>query len=373
MKKLPAILAATTLVASIGAYADVLKNNASPFAVKVPNIRSGFEINVEGLFLKPSNSDLDYGAVSILNSSTNDSQNNLLTVKPGTDFGWGVGIGYIFPDSGNDVRLNWTEFNHTDTDMTVPHYYNPDDDDSFDNYLITPFQTFRFFSGDVVSATGQAKFKLNAVDLDAGQYIDVGNRLQLRPFAGLRFARLESNLKGHYVNNENELHIDENYEDDALNSRFSGMGPLFGADATYNMGGGVSVVGHVATALLVGSTESSASLVESSSPTSNALTINANLAVQPPATAHHDASSSIKSSGITRVVPALEAKLGLNYSYKFECDSVMTFEGGYKVTEYIDVVDRIKTDFVFKGASVFRRTTNSVGFSGPYVKLSVKL
>jgi len=48
MKKTSAILAATTLVASMGVYAQPLKNDVAPFAVNVPNLSGDFKFGVEG-------------------------------------------------------------------------------------------------------------------------------------------------------------------------------------------------------------------------------------------------------------------------------------------------------------------------------------
>ena len=391
MKKLPLILAGATLVASVGAFADVLRNNALPFAVNVPNIRSGFEFNVEGLFLKSSNSDLDYGFITG-NDDNGNAQTNLVTVKPDTDFGWGIGVGYVFPDSGNDVQLSWMGFDHTHRSsssylessysgpgpfLNTPYGLNinlADPDGDFD----VPSD-----SQDVTTASGQAKFKLSVVDLDVGQYVDVGDRLQLHPFAGLRFARVENNLRGQY-GSVDPIDPDVIYtEDDAFNSRFSGIGPLLGADANYNLGGGVHVAAHVATTLLVGKVDTDSRFASTQSNEARVIT-----SVQSPLFAQLSEqitdSASIESADVTRVVPSLDAKLGLNYSYQFDCDSVVTVEGGYKVTQYIDAVDRLDTSSgqqatpqSFIGGSgssaIATRNTSNVGFSGPYVKLAVKL
>ena len=345
MKKLPILLAATSLVASVGASAQLLHNDAAPFAVNIPNLKSGFEFNIEGLFLKPSNSDLDYGFVT----DSDRAVTNLLTIKPDTDFAFGAGIGYVFPNSGNNVQLNWTGFNHTDNntftlqgngDLTAPFGYRFDNEDN----------------DDTTKASTAAQFKLSAIDLDAGQYVDVGNRLQMRLFAGLRFARVESNLRDRYTELDTG-NQDEGPEDlaenDSFRSKFSGIGPRLGADATYNLASGFAAVGHVATSLLVGRVDSNSSFAFYD---------------------YNDDSESgsliIGSEKLTRVVPAIDAKLGLSYNYTFDCDSVVTLEGGYKASQYIDAVDRLKAE---SRTGVVTRSTSSLGFSGPYVKLAVKL
>ena len=93
---------------------------------------------------------------------------------------------------------------------------------------------------------------------------------------------------------------------------------------------------------------------------------------------------------MTRIVPTLDTKLGLNYSYTFDCESVFTVEGGYLVTQYIDAVDRLAGNSFLGGVGMYGlsyiaqdvisplssdvgRRTSSVGFSGPYIKLSLKV
>ena len=366
MKRLSAVLAATTLVTSVGAFADVLRNDASPFAVNVPNVRSGFEINIEGLFLRPSNSDLDYG-FTVLDDGVHNAQANMLTVKPDMKFGWGVGIGYVFPDSGNDVQLNWTEFNHSNSNSFS--YTEQGDPSAPAGYtLFTPFGNdidlnnpdSDFAAGnnsDITSASSQAKFKLSVVDLDAGQYVDVGDRLQLRALAGLRFARVENNLTNQYDAvdpTDSDIILTEN---DTFHSKFNGIGPLLGVDANYNLGGGVSAAAHVATTLLVGKVDA-----------------DSNYFSDDESGDYFSGTAQIDSDDVWRVVPAFDAKLGLNYSYTFQCDSVVTLEGGYKVTQYLDAVDRL--DGLFNGNNSdpikVTRTTSSLGLSGPYLKLSFK-
>lgn len=359
VKTIPVLFAATTLAISVGVLAQPLKNDASPFDLNVPDLRSGFQFNVEGSFLKPSNSDLDYAILS----DDDFPRSQLLSVRPDTDFSWGVGVGYVFPNSGNDVRLNWREFERSDTEAVTA-------DDSRSSF----------------SSTGTARFDLNEIDLNVGQYINVGNRLQLRPFAGLRHARVESNLNTRYTSGDRlqdssvvggdrllpEVVVRESIND-RLYSRFSGLGPQLGVDANYNLGEGVHAVGHLATALLVGKVHVDSSEV-----------VDFNYS--------EGLSFAYNADDQTRVVPAFDAKLGLNYSYTFDCESVFTIEGGYKATQYVDAIDRLRlldssyilSGDVFSSVSVAEdylepisfsnsSKTSGVGFSGPYIQLSLKI
>src|SRR5690606_18065544 len=91
-----------------------------------------------------------------------------------------------------------------------------------------------------------------------------------------------------------------------------------------------------------------------------------------------DGTAKVSSDDVTRIVPALDAKLGLDYSHVFDNESVLTIEGGYQWTQYIDAIDRLDGGAELSGfgqaqqqenfpASVsVNRTTSSVGFHGPY-------
>src|SRR5437879_1537507 len=99
MSRLTISIAAATLAASLGAYAAV-PTGAAPFQVVVPNLKSGVEFTLEGLYLQPTNSDLDYATsvTSISGSNSTTTTTNVSTVDPDYNFGFRVGLGYVFPD-----------------------------------------------------------------------------------------------------------------------------------------------------------------------------------------------------------------------------------------------------------------------------------
>src|ERR1700722_3948745 len=102
MKKIIFVASTVGLIASITTYAAV-PTGAAPFQVVVPNLKSGLEFTVEGLYLRPTNSDLDYATfITTVSNSTNTS---VSTVNPDYDFGFRIGLGYVVPNSGNDVQL----------------------------------------------------------------------------------------------------------------------------------------------------------------------------------------------------------------------------------------------------------------------------
>lgn len=377
MKKLTlSLVAAAGLAASsLGAYA-ALPTGAAPFQVVVPNLKSGIEITLEGLYVQPTNSDLVYGntinsfafapapGVSSPNSATAISASSK-SIDPDYGFGFRVGLGYIFPNSGNDVQLNWTHFNQSS------------DDASSSSWVGTPVASLLDRSNSALfinNANADTSFKLDSLDLDVGQYVSIGTRLQTRFFVGLRGAILKNDLsigdtliEQGFINSPsvNPIFVGDQTAVTAADftSKFSGIGPRIGVDTSYHISDCFGIVGHFATALLVGRVESNVNaagitttnLINSNTPTTSAFV------------------ASIDSDRQTRVVPAFDAKLGLDYTYPIHNavnGSSFSIEAGWQVTQYVDAIDRVRDT---SSSFLAETTTSSVGFQGPYLSLNFKV
>jgi hypothetical protein len=389
MKKLTlSLVAAAGLAASsLGAYA-ALPTGAAPFQVVVPNLQSGIEITLEGLYVQPTNSDLGYG--NTVNSSTWASSAsktgatsstvgsiNAKSIDPDYGFGFRAGLGYIFPNSGNDVQLNWTHFNKSSNDAATSSWVG---EPTLLNFTkdISSLYTAAFDN----NANAEVSFKLDSLDLDVGQYVSIGTRLQTRFFVGLRGAILKNDFSLGNTSIENDFHNVEgenptleasqtNVAAANFTSKFEGVGPRLGVDTSYHISDCFGIVGHFATALLVGRVESNLDgavgvktdyyggrAQQSPVPSSTLISIN---------------ELSVASDRQTRVVPAFDAKLGLDYTFPFKNavnGSSFSVEAGWQVTQYIDAIDRVRD---FSSSLVAETTTSSVGFQGPYLSLNFKV
>lgn len=319
MKKITLSLIAAGLATASSAYAAV-PTGAAPFQVVVPNLQKGVNLTLEGLYLQPSNSDLAY---SITPSAGNNTYSTS-SVQPDYNFGFGVGLGYVFPESGNDVQAHWQHYNQSTTDTSS-----------------NSFSTVDY--GTLGNGSSDTTFKFDTIDLDVGQYLSIGTRLQTRLFAGLRYVNLQNNTTNTVadVNNGNVV------LSSVIDSKFQGAGPRIGIDTSYHVKDCFGVVAHLATSLLVGRTTD----------TTNYYTIDGDsLALDP--------------DNQTRVVPSLDAKLGFDYTIGFKNGtSNMTIEAGYQVTEYVDAIDKTQ----IQGNTLINTTTSSVGFNGPYLSLNFKI
>lgn len=338
-----------SLIAAINTYAAVSTSSA-PSYTSIPNLKSGFEFTAEGFYLTPVNSDLDYAAVinSTL-SSTNTA--SMQKIKPGYGLGFRIGAGYIYPNSGNDVRLSWMHLNTSDSQSIT----------AGDGQAITPpFNTANNFLGFVTFNQGQgsAKFNYDAIDLDAGQFVNFGTYLQMRMFAGLRYANIKRNLfSGIYDTVYKQTFDINNY------SRFSGLGPRAGIDAAYQVSNHFGIVSHIGVALLLGKIKTAAYIyAEGGSSLPGASLGNA---------------VDLIADNVYRILPGIDAKLGVNYSYQLANNSVFTVEAGYQVTQYWNAIDRLNftgpTSPNSLNITSINRVSSGIGLYGPYLSVNLKV
>lgn len=311
MKKLTLALATIGLTTSLTVFASA-PTGAQPFQVVVPDVKSGFDFTLTGLYLRPTASDTQLFFVQTYENNTFTNHYD----DPGYSPAFGLGFGYVFKNSGNDMRVNWTHLNSSD-------------DDSASGEIIQPIGTF------TGTASSTVKFKYDAVDLDFGQYLSMGTHMQTRWFAGLRFAQITQDQSTLYTGEERSNATVTN------SSKFTGIGPRFGVDGNYYLGHNFGFVAQFAGSLLVGSVESNAAETG----------LNA---------------GSIDNPSESRVVPALDGKLGLDYSKMMNNGSNFTVEAGYQVSEYFNAADTFDT-------VSWSTTTSNVGFQGPYLSLKYKM
>lgn len=353
IKRLSIVLMSAAAVIALPSYA-AYPAATDPTEVSVPELPGGFFVGATGLFLQPTitNGDLNYSTRFTVNNTNSDSifstTSNVESVQP--DYQWGVSFdaGYTFPGTGNDIRFNFTNLGTNDNNGVTSN----DVDNQFvfaTNLDSIPFTT----------AESTAEVTLNQADLVFGQLINVGCRLSLHPNVGVRYAQIERKLNTNYFSNLPDFPL----VNVANDSNFNGVGPLVGMDATYYLGAGVGVVGHFDTALLAGHIDSSLT---------NTFNMNDGTVI----------TNSISDNSSTRVVPVIDAKLGLNYTYIFDPHYTysLSFEGGYQVSNYFNAVDKINAQIntgVAGGMGIPSPLTSTISgvqsadlqWNGPYISL----
>ncbi len=284
---------------------------------------------------------------------------------------------------------------------------------------------------DITEISANSDVENHTWDLDFGQTINVGCNFRLRFLAGLRYTRLEHNFKLRttaVVNDQRagfafdvpatttvggvivpivggstladlipQLNVNAIVHDFVkVSSDFDGVGPRFGIDSSYHLGGGFGVVGSLSASLLVGETKNS--FAERFDGTGTVTLLGGGALIDPigstiflgetitaaspafgtPIGIAFDPTLSVISfhhPDETRVVPNLDAKLALDWTYQFcNCSrSKVTIEAGYLVSHYFNALDREHDLAAFTSVAHHTRNTYDVSFDGPYISLQVAL
>lgn len=317
-----------------------------PFGVFVPSFQPGFEFNISGLAIKPSSGNLEYAVFT--NPLANTTQSwHVKTIRPQYHFGFGVGGRYVFGCTGNDLRLDWTHYSRGDANSVTGVYSD----------LVVPFYQVGTRGSLIRQAKGEVKkFQFDMADLNVGQFVSFGLRLQMRFFGGISVARIKETLATAYqpyITSENI-------------TKYTGIGPRFGIKANYVLCYGFALVGQIGTSVLTG-TLKAVTNYESFSPVINDLGI-------------EEGKQSIKADNSTRVVPSVDARLGASYTHPFGVNSLFKLEAGYQATSYINAIrayhpNSVVSDIATGSVSVATMGRNESNFavSGPYVTVNVKI
>lgn len=159
---------------------------------------------------------------------------------------------------------------------------------------------------------------LDAANLTVGQRFTTG-AFDFRLFAGVRYTHLN------YF-----LDMSTPYNKKSVTNLFHGFGPSIGVDSRYQLGAsGFGFDSHLNTALVIG-------------------TINTK----------YQSDFYAKSSNMNRIVPELDTKIGIDYTYPFTGDSksVFSVELGYQTNNYFNTFN---TDFI--------RGSGDASFDGVYL------
>jgi opacity protein-like surface antigen len=222
------ILAAAVLAMGISSVATAgMYTPCTSHPVTIPCEKRGWHLLVEGLYIQPTNDDLEY-----FEDRDGVTPYTRYAVRPKHRFGFRVEGGYHF-DSGSDLTLNYMHF-----DKTYHDYYLGSDQ-----------------SVDVETADAHAKFDVDIVNLEFGQHYDVGDNGDLRLHFGAQYGQLDTHLmisQERYINEEGSLILQEPFEHGKYLSKFTGVGPRAGIDWYYHLPHGFDIVSRAAGSILIG-------------------------------------------------------------------------------------------------------------------------
>lgn len=168
------------------------------------------------------------------------------------EFGYRFGLSYTSSCDGWDVDLFWTHYS--------PSSFRKIEADLEDGYtLITLWSAFAPAQGEINYARRiLATWKLNLdwIDLELGRSFWVSKYMSLRPFIGLRYAKIDQNYDLEHSGGSWSPRIDPPQDplkgDVSLNNDYKGLGMLSGLESIWNFGCGWGFYDHVAISIIYG-------------------------------------------------------------------------------------------------------------------------
>ncbi len=285
-----------------------LSANDGPIQITTPDLTPGLELNFSALYLRPTGSNLDYAILT--NSFSPAPQNwDIQTIKPRFKTGFNIGAGYSLPNSWSDIQLNWSHLrNHRQRSIQADA-----------TQYVAPFYQVGPDSFTLKQAFGKAKFSFDVVNLDLGVFMSVCSDLQLRFFGGLTGAEIKQKLYATFNDPSPNFFLTQKNV-----SKFTGLGPRLGFGGGYEFIDCFNIVGHMAGSLLIGNQRQQARFYSQSNDLS--------------AAGIFQNKQGIRSHSAHQVVPALDARLGLNYSFAIANNSLFTVEAGYQAYTFINAL-----------------------------------
>ncbi len=344
MKKKSAILSAILLSSFLatsyaGSTESTEQNNDGYFGFSITN-----------LYLSPGANNLVYAVhtqpVPIATPTWKQEQ-----VDPDYHPTFSTEFSYLFADKIDQIKVNWLYLNSHDsasataagsaTDSVAPPYY------------FGPLaQTLRG-----TNAGSNVQFNLSHINWVYDHTFVINRHFSIDPFGGVGGAYLKQYIAANYsgVDSSSLAFSINSYN----RSRYIGAGPRLGVSASGTFGKHFSLLANLAGTIMAGDMASRTTFSSYGAGT----------------TTPRD--SSLADLSQIDVVPEVDAKLAMNYSYDFTAGSQLLVQLGYMFSSYIDGINQVvPTALVpgaFSGGSIAIETSaqesSDFDINGPYIKL----
>ncbi len=401
----------STLTIFISNSYAALPTGATLYDVNIPSLYGGLNIGITALHWNTSLTQDNFALTNPTSEIIDLHDFHGCRFRPAcADNRWNYKfkIGYIIPFTGNEVQVNILNY-HQSICAQRHEIILPMLSDKWPTSAVltisNPFLLDSSITLGIPSMPGTAiprpiepncstaRLTVNhdAIDLDFNQSINLGCRTRIKYYAGLRFVRLNDQLNVMYnhtsfspddvvleginpnTNITTALFVDLT---EVVNQRtnYSGLGPHFGIDFAYYLRWGFGLVGNISSSVIAGNMKKN--LFEAFTRTATATVMESNIdqvLVNSQFTKKTQEESSIDFAHRNTIVPNIDARLGLDYTYqKCNCSHTKwTAEVGYMVSYYFNFVERVSA--VEVNNSINRSQTLDVHFNGFYVSLQVKV
>lgn len=321
--------------------------------VAVSDLKPGFEFSASALYFQPQADNLGWGVITTVLPIPSPNW-SVVTFDPDFQFGFNLGARYILNNPGTDLQLSWSHLRTDDNDLVE---VNPV------SQWISPFsQTGTPPTMDAITGVAQLKvanaslnFNYDAVNLDIGKSIDIGTNLQTRFFTGLSTVYIKEEIISTFRGSPLPILSLNN------TSTYKGVGARLGLNNNYHVYRGLNLVGQFASSILFGKMQPAQYQFTGTSAALILVGIDVN----------HEG---LANPSVNQLVPALDAKLGLSYSFPVLQDSEFSLEAGYMGALYFNPLSSYETnnnvialDTGSLSTASAKHTQSNFSVGGPYV------
>lgn len=349
----PSTLALCTLGLALNAHAAASFNRN---LITIPMTKPGFDFSVAVLGLKPGASNLNYVIYNKELPAQSPSWSEK-EIRPGYGPAFELDAGYRTCEA-ETVHLGWTHLNTSSSTTTqAPN----------DSFFLGPDYEIGPAGLTIRNSSGDAQFKYDVVNLDAGQFVTVGNHLLMRLFGGLSNAYLREQVTAQYSGTLSAPFPGPFRTNQEVTSNFTGIGPRFGITVNYDAGSHFGFMGEAAASALIGSMYTKTEYTSSSSVLTALFGQRFN-------------DQFIKDQNVTQVIPGFDAKLGVNYTYDFCNGALVVVGAGYQASVYVNAISQyipasvvvpIQTGGIF--VDTMSHTLSNYSVQGPFLQATLSI
>lgn len=338
------------------AFANTHSINENCLKISIPELQTGPEVSLTALALRPGASNLNY-VIYNKELPTQSPTWEEKEISPGYGAAFGLGARYVYP-LGKDISLIWTHLNTSNSTSLAAgddeHFLGPD-------YQIGPDGL------PIRNAHGSARFKYDVINLDAGQFIDIGTQVQMRFFAGLSNVYLREQVNATYSGTVDTPPFAGPFStEQQVKNNFTGIGPRIGIQGDYMTDSGFGVRANGAISALIGYSYTKASYTSSAVELQDTFNQAVNYQF-------------INDKKIRQTIPGFDTKLALLYKHRFNNCMLMTLEGGYQVAVYVNAIQQyipaslaqpLQTGGIF--VDTMSHTQSNYSVQGPYLTAALQ-
>jgi len=384
------LLGLSASAAYAGHVEELLPVAPPTVCVTIPQQAGSWVFGGELLYWAAANGDLHYGSTLASELESTTAPVNTIdfrrthVVEPDYDIGYHIDVGYNFEGDGRYVQLGWTHLDANEASSRLRDGVEFLSGPAVMN-LIRPVETVVGGTGNNpldmpvpflpygLNATtgpnfdghegwdsirGSSSNDYDAIDFVFGQRFDFNQKVTLAAFGGLRYADIE-----------NRDTVNARVRDEAattgvsaaagrvhMESDYWGIGPRAGFNAQVRLGGGASIVGTFAGSLLVGEADQKQNIDVTYFLFGSTNQVDS------------EEHNRLKIADQTRVVPELDARIGVNYTFAWNTSSAFGIELGYHVENYFDVKDNSQFSYYDTMSH-----NNDFALYGPYLRLQAEI